>query len=201
LCAVPDGDLFKAISSGAASVVTDRIDRFTETGLRLESGDELEADVIVTATGLEVLFLGDIEVSVDGEVVDLPGRLAYKGMMLEGVPNLALAFGYTNASWTLKADLVSEYVCRLLAYMDDNNFARCTAVVKNPNMKTVPLLDFSAGYVLRSLEQLPQSGEDAPWKLGMSYLQDAISFRRGDLADDAMVFERASAPARQAVAA
>jgi hypothetical protein len=117
------------------------------------------------------------------------------------MPNFIFTIGYTNASWTLKADLVSEYACRLLAYMDENNFARCTPVVKDPKMKAVPLLDFSAGYVLRSLDSLPQSGADAPWKLGMNYLQDVITFRRGKLADDAMVFERASAPARQPVTA
>ena len=120
LCVVPNGDLFKAIRAGTASVVTDHIDTFTEKGLLLESGAELEADIIVTATGLELLFIGGIELSVDGEEVDLPSKLTYKGMMLEGVPNLALAIGYTNASWTLKCDLTCDYVCRLLNHMRDD---------------------------------------------------------------------------------
>ena len=125
LCLVPDGDLFEAISSGSAEVVTDRIASFTETGIELESGDELEADVIVTATGLNLLFLGGLELSVDGEPVDVPGTLAYKGMMLSDVPNFAFTLGYTNASWTLKADLTSEYMCRLIDHMDANGYTQC----------------------------------------------------------------------------
>jgi cation diffusion facilitator CzcD-associated flavoprotein CzcO len=201
MCMVPDGDLFKSIRKGDASIVTDEIETFTEGGIKLKSGEELPADIIITATGLNLQLFGGAEFVIDGKKIELHDTLAYKGMMLSDFPNFAFTVGYTNASWTLKADLVSEYVVRLLGYMDEKDFARVTPVVKDPNMKTVPLLDFSAGYVLRSLDSLPQSGEDAPWKLGMSYLQDAITFRRGDLADDAMVFERATAPARQPVAA
>jgi cation diffusion facilitator CzcD-associated flavoprotein CzcO len=190
LCAVPDGDLFTAISSGAASVVTDRIDRFTETGLRLESGDELEADVIVTATGLEVLFLGDIEVSVDGEVVDLPGRLAYKGMMLEGVPNLALAFGYTNASWTLKADLTCDYVCRLLNLMRTRGLARCTPRNRDGAVPLGSMLGLSSGYVQRSVDRLPKQGSRAPWQVHQSYLRDWRIVKRGALEDESLELTR-----------
>jgi cation diffusion facilitator CzcD-associated flavoprotein CzcO len=201
MCMVPDGDLFRVISSGDASIATDEIETFTEGGIKLKSGEELPADIIITATGLNLQLFGGAEFVVDGKTIDLHDTYAYKGMMLSDMPNFIFTIGYTNASWTLKADLVSEYACRLLAYMDENNFARCTPVVKDPKMKAVPLLDFSAGYVLRSLDSLPQSGADAPWKLGMNYLQDVITFRRGKLADDAMVFERASAPARQPVTA
>ena len=140
MCLVPDGDLFKAISAGSASVVTDRISTFTETGLLLESGQELEADIIVTATGLEVLFLGGIELAVDGEKVDLPNRLTYKGMMIEGVPNLAIALGYTNASWTLKCDLTCDYVMRLLNHQRRTGLRQATAVNDDPGMATAPVL-------------------------------------------------------------
>ena len=132
---MPDGDLFKAISAGTASVVTDHIDTFTETGIRLESGAELEADIIVTATGLELLFLGGIELTVDGEPVDIPERLTYKGMMLEGVPNFAMAVGYTNASWTLKCDLTCHYVTRLLNHLRDSRLRQCTPVNDDPSVE------------------------------------------------------------------
>ena len=127
MCLVPDGDLFESIRSGEAEIVTDRIETFTENGLKLESGAELEADVIVTATGLNVLFLGGMELAVDGEAVEFSKRMAYKGMMLSGIPNFAFTLGYTNASWTLKADLTSEYVCRLLNHMDAHGYRRARA--------------------------------------------------------------------------
>jgi cation diffusion facilitator CzcD-associated flavoprotein CzcO len=196
LCAVPDGDLFKAISNGDAEVVTDRIEAFTERGLRLESGRELEADIIVTATGLNLLFLGGVEVSVDGEAVEIPSRMTYKGMMLNGVPNSALTVGYTNASWTLKADLTSEYVCRLLAHMDEHGYDKCVAEVTDPSVTPEPLLDFTSGYVLRSIDQLPKSGSKEPWKLRQNYVFDLRTIRRAPIDDGALRFSR-PAPQRQ----
>ncbi len=183
LCVVPDGDLFTAIRRGRADVVTDRIATFTETGIRLESGTELEADIVVTATGLNLLPLGGLKFAVDGEEVRLPDTMAYKGMMLSGVPNFAFAIGYTNASWTLKADLTSEYVCRLLAHMDEHG--RRVAVPENddPTVEEEPLLDFSAGYVLRSVDQFPKQGSKAPWKLHMSYPRDLVALRHGPVTD------------------
>ena len=183
LCLVPDGDLFRAIRNQRASVVTGRIATFTEHGLRLESGEELEADIVVTATGLQLLALGGIELTVDGRAIRLPDTMAYKGMMLSGVPNFAFTIGYTNASWTLKADLVSEFVCRLLAYMDSRAStcsSRSTKIRASPSSR---LLDFSAGYVLRAIDQLPGRGSRAPWRLGMSYLSDALTLRHGKIDD------------------
>jgi cation diffusion facilitator CzcD-associated flavoprotein CzcO len=188
LCLVPDGDLFKAISSGRASVVTDRISRFTPAGVQLESGAELEADIVVTATGLNLLPIGGIALSVDGEAVSLPDRFAYKGMMLSGVPNFAFTIGYTNASWTLKADLVADYVCRLLTHMDARGYRSCVPVVDDPRVEPRPLLDFAAGYVQRSIDVFPQGGSRAPWRLGMSYAQDVLTLRHGGLEDGALHF-------------
>ena len=190
LCAVADGDLFAAIRSGAASVVTDYIETFTETGLRLASGDELEADVVVTATGLEVLFLGDIRVSVDGAAVDLPSRLTYKGMMLEGVPNLALAFGYTNASWTLKADLTCDYVCRLLNLMRDRGVEQCTPRNRDGAVPQGSMLGLSSGYVQRSVDRLPKQGSRDPWQVHQSYLRDWRITKRGALVDESLELTR-----------
>ena len=187
MCLVPDGDLFEAISKGEASVVTDRIASFTERGIELESGEELEADVIVTATGLNLLFLGGIELTVDGEAVDVPSKMTYKGMMLSGVPNMAFTVGYTNASWTLKADLTSEYVCRLLDHMDAHGYRRCVPEV-DPSVTEQPLLDFTSGYVQRSLDQFPKQGSKEPWKLRQNYVFDIRTIRRGAIDDGAMRF-------------
>ncbi|MBV9383134.1 MAG: NAD(P)/FAD-dependent oxidoreductase [Streptosporangiaceae bacterium] len=195
LCLVPDGDLFASIRSGRVSVVTGRIGEFTGTGLRLESGTELEADVVVTATGLRLLALGGIQLTVDGSDVRLPETMAYKGMMLSGVPNLAFTIGYTNASWTLKADLVSEYVVRLLRYMDARGYDRCVPANDDPTVTERPLLDFQAGYVLRSIGDFPRSGSRAPWRLGMSYAHDLLKLRYGRIGDGAMRFStRPAAP-------
>jgi cation diffusion facilitator CzcD-associated flavoprotein CzcO len=196
LCLVPDGDLFKAISRGRASIVTDQIQSFTESGITLASGQQLDADIIVTATGLNLLLLGGMSLSVDGEQVDLPGTLAYKGMMLGGIPNFAFTVGYTNASWTLKADLVSEYVCRLLRYMDAHGYRQCVPVNDDPALETRPLLDFAAGYVQRSVHKLPKNGSRAPWKLGMNYAQDLITLRHGRIRDSAMRFSSPAQPAQ-----
>ena len=188
LCLVPDGDLFKAIARGRAEMVTDTIERFTPAGLRLRSGRELEADIIVTATGLNLLALGGIELVVDGEPVSLPDTLAYKGMMLSDVPNFVFTVGYTNASWTLKADLVAEYVCRLLAHMERRGRRVFVPVADDPTIERRPLLDFAAGYVQRSVHLFPKAGSRPPWRLGMSYLHDAVTLRHGTLEDGALRF-------------
>jgi monooxygenase len=195
MCLVPDSDLFEAISKGDASVVTDRIAAFGERGIELESGEELEADVVVTATGLNLLFLGGIELEVDGEEIDVAAKMTYRGMMLSGVPNLVFTVGYTNASWTLKADLTSEYVCRLLNHMDANGYALCAPEV-DPSVSEEPLLDFTSGYVLRSLDQFPKQGSKEPWKLRQNYVFDIRTIRRGPIDDGAMRFSRGVRDAR-----
>jgi monooxygenase len=189
LCVVPDADLFRTLRSGAASIVTDRIDSFTEDGILLESGQELEADVIVTATGLNIKIIGGIDLSVDGEPVSLPDTVVYRGMMLSGVPNFALAIGYTNASWTLKIGLLCEYFCKLLAHMDSHGHDAVWAVA-DPSMPTRPLLDFGAGYVQRALDTLPKQGPEAPWVMSMSYYTDRRLFR-GSVVDDNLRFSGA----------
>ncbi len=195
LCLAPDGDLYTAIRRGRASVVTDRIREFTETGLRLESGAELEADIVVTATGLRLLALGGVRLRVDGRDVELPETMAYKSMMLSGVPNFAFTIGYTNASWTLKADLVSEYVVRLLRHLDRRGYDQCVPADDDPDVTERPLLDFQAGYVLRSIDEFPRAGSRSPWRLGMSYAHDVISLRYGRVDDGTMRFSRRTAAA------
>ena len=196
LCLAPDGDLFASIRSGRASVVTDRIDTFTESGVRLRSGAELDADVIVTATGLNLLLLGGINIKVNGRELDPSRTVAYKGMMLSGVPNMAFTVGYTNASWTLKAELVAGYVCRLLKHMDQHGYSSCAPAAPDPAEPRTPLLDLAAGYVLRSLEQLPKQVGRPPWRLHGNYFRDLVAFRYGDLEDEAMIFTTAR-PARE----
>ena len=188
LCAVPDGDLFNAISAGKASVVTDHIDTFTEKGVRLKSGQELEADIIVTATGLNLQVFGGIDMRVDGELVDMSEKVAFKGMMLDGIPNFAFAIGYTNSSWTLKIGLVCEHLCRILSHMDHHNQSVCCPVLPSPDMPTRPLLDFSAGYVLRALSRLPRQGEGAPWVVPMDYVVDKKLMRKGPVEDSNLKF-------------
>jgi monooxygenase len=195
LCLVPDGDLFETIARGRASIVTDRIESFTERGIALESGTKLEADVVVTATGFNLLLLGGMEVVVDGENVDFSKRVAYKGLMLSGVPNLAMALGYTNASWTLKCDLVAQYVCRLLAHMDREGYAMCTPRPPDPSLPTDPIIDLKSGYVMRSIDQLPKQGQSLPWRLHQNYFRDIRLLKRGPV-DDAMTFTRAPASPR-----
>jgi cation diffusion facilitator CzcD-associated flavoprotein CzcO len=195
LCLIPDGDLFASIRSGRASVVTDRIAEFTESGLRLDSGDTVSADVVVTATGLRLLAFGGMELIVDGRAVELPKTMAYKGMMLSDVPNFAFTIGYTNASWTLKADLVSEYVVRLLRHMDGGGYDVAMPVNDDPAVTERPLLDFDAGYVLRSIDTFPRAGSRAPWQLGMSYAHDVVNLRHGKVNDGTMRFTRRAVPA------
>ena len=201
ICAVPDGDLFAAISSGDASVVTDRIATFTETGLLLESGRELEADVIVTATGLELQAFGGFHLVVDGAPVDLHESLAYKGLMLSDVPNFAYAIGYTNSSWTLKVDLVGDYLCRLIAHMDGHGYDTCVPVNDDAAMPRRPLLDFGAGYVQRAAGNLPQQGTRGPWTVTMSYRDDLKRLRDGEIDDGVARFSRSGARDRQAAVA
>ena len=188
LCLVPDGDLFHAIRSGRVSVVTDRIETFTERGLKLESGADLEADLIVTATGLNLEVLGDLEITVDGDRVDLSRTLSYKGMMYSGVPNLASSFGYTNASWTLKCDLTCEYVCRLLNHMKKRGLRQCTPRNTDPTITEQPWVDFSSGYFHRSLHKFPKQGSRAPWKLHQNYARDLMALRFGKVNDGVMAF-------------
>jgi monooxygenase len=191
LCLVPDGDLFEALSHGRASVVTDHIDTFTERGLKLASGAELEADVIVTATGLNLLAIGGLQINVDGREIALAETMSYKGMMLSGVPNMAFAVGYTNASWTLKCDLTCEYVCRLLNHMDANGYSYCTPHNRDPSVTELPFIDFSSGYVRRSIENFPKQGSKTPWKLHQNYALDIVNLKFGSVDDSAMEFSRA----------
>ncbi len=195
LCLVPDGDLFAAISAGRASVLTDRIDTFTEKGLKLASGSELDADLIVTATGLNLLALGGLQLAVDGQEVELSQTMSYKGMMLSGVPNMAMALGYTNASWTLKCDLTCDYVCRLLNHMDEQGYVQCTPHNRDPSVIEEPFIDFSSSYVLRSIDQFPKQGSKAPWRLRQNYPLDIVSLRFGTIEDGAMQFSRVGSPA------
>jgi cation diffusion facilitator CzcD-associated flavoprotein CzcO len=194
LCLVPDADLFDAIKSGRASVVTDHIDRFTPRGIRLRSGQELEADIIVTATGLNLQFLSDLEATVDGRRVEFPQTFGYKGMMYSGVPNLASSFGYTNASWTLKADLTCEYVCRLLNHMRATGTDICVPTLTDPDMAPEKWIDFTSGYFQRALHKFPKQGSKLPWKLHQNYAKDILLFRFGAIDDGTMVFAKAGTP-------
>ena len=187
VCVVPDGDMFHAIREGSASVETDTIERFTPGGIRLASGKELQADVVVMATGLQLNVLGDATFIVDGQVVRPNDALSYKGMMLSDVPNCAIAFGYTNASWTLKADLTSAYVCRLLRYMDRHG-ADIAVPRREHGLDTQPFVNFTSGYVQRAAHLLPKQGSRKPWQVYQNYLQDLLAIRFGRLADGVMHF-------------
>lgn len=191
LCLVPNGDLFEAIRSGKASVVTDHIDTFTETGIRLQSGEELEADVIVTATGLELVVGGEAEIEVNGKPVNFADTWSYKGMMYTGVPNLATAFGYINASWTLRADLISEFVCRLLNRMGETGTRIVEARLRpgDAGMQPRPWIDgFNPGYMQRAMHLFPKQGDREPWINPQNYRSDRKMFRHGSLDDGALVF-------------
>jgi hypothetical protein len=191
MCFVPDGDLFDAVCEGRVSVVTDRIETFTETGVRLASGAELEAGLIVTATGLNLLPLGGIQLTVDANVVELPQALAYRGMLLSGVPNMAFAFGYTNQSWTLGADLTFEQVCRLLNHMDQRGYTQCTPRKPDPAVASAPFAELMSGYVLRSIDQFPRQGTRDPWHRRQHYPRDRRSMGRAPVDDPALEFVRA----------
>ncbi len=197
LCVVPDGDLFQAIHDGSAEIVTDHIDRFTAAGIKLRSGRELQADVVVTATGLNLQFLGGAKLEIDGEEPDQSKLMVYRGMMLGDVPNLTFTIGYTNASWTLKADLIAEFACRLLNHMDARGYDVCVPRLDDPSVTEEPIMDFSSGYVLRAIDRLPKQGSKEPWKLRQNYAIDLRTLRYGSLEDGAMTFSRrVRAPAR-----
>jgi monooxygenase len=188
LCLVPDGDLFTSIKQKRASVVTAEIDRFTEGGIRLKDGSELPADVVVTATGLVMQLLGGMETVVDGRAIDFAKTMNYKGMMYSDVPNLASAFGYTNASWTLKCDLTCEYICRLLNYMERHGYKQCMPHNVDPSIEQLPVLDFSSGYVQRALATLPKQGSKRPWRLFQNYAIDLVTLRLGKVDDGVMKY-------------
>lgn len=199
LCLVPDADLFNAIKDGSASVVTDHIEAFTPTGIQLKSGQALEADVIVTATGLRMQLMSGLEVTVDGARVDLSKTMSYKGMMYSGVPNLASSFGYTNASWTLKCDLTCEYVCRLLNHMKRRGLDACTPGQPDAAIKEEPWLSFSSGYVQRGMAEFPKQGASKPWKLNQNYALDLVALKLGSVNDGIMQFSKARPVATRAI--
>jgi pimeloyl-ACP methyl ester carboxylesterase len=185
VCAIPNGDLYRAISAGTADIVTDEISRITPHGIDLVSGGSIPADVIVTATGLNLLVIGGMTLTVDGEQVDVGKTLTYKGMMLDGVPNFALTVGYTNASWTLKADLVAGYICRLLKHLDRRNlqWAAPKAPADVATAELGSLIDLKAGYILRGADKLPRQGAGSPWRLHQNYLRDFALLRAGRVTD------------------
>ncbi|MCU0500046.1 MAG: NAD(P)/FAD-dependent oxidoreductase [Anaerolineae bacterium] len=191
LCLVPDGDLFNVIKAGKASIVTDEIETFTERGICLKSGEELPADIIVTATGLVMRLMKGVTMIVDGRTIELNQLMSYKGMMLSDVPNLAFAIGYTNASWTLKCELTSQYVCRLLNYMDQQGYAYAVPRQHDPEVLPEPVINFNSGYVLRAMDSLPKQGSKPPWKLYQNYILDLMTLKHGQLADGTIEFGRA----------
>jgi monooxygenase len=195
LCLVPDSDLFEAIKAGRAEVVTDQIETFTATGVQLKSGQAIKADIVVTATGLVLQVMNGLSITVDGRAVDPGQTLSYKGMMYEGVPNLASSFGYTNASWTLKCDLTCEYVCRLLNHMQKTGLRQVTPHNHDPDIERQPWLDFSSGYVQRAMDKFPKQGSKAPWKLHQNYAMDLMSLRYARLEDGTLEFSN-PAPAK-----
>jgi len=197
LCAVPNGDLFKVLRKGKADVVTDHIDTFTEKGIRLKSGKELEADIIITATGLDLQLLGGASLTVDGEEVVPKDTLVYRGLMLRDVPNMALVFGYTNSSWTLKADLVSEYVCRLLNYMARNGIERVTPRDQEGCDTDDNFVGLQSGYVQRAADRLPRQGSKVPWQVLNNYFKDLPALRFGRIEDDTLEFSPAPASRRR----
>jgi monooxygenase len=195
LCLAPNGDLFKSIKQGATTIVTDEIDTFTETGIKLRSGEELHADLVVTATGLNLQVMGGVEIEVDGEAVTPARTLSYKAAMSSDVPNLAAIFGYTNASWTLKADLISRYVCRLLNHMERHGYRQCTPRNKDLSIERLPPVDFTSGYFQRSIDKLPRQGSRKPWRIYQNYVLDLWMYRFGAIDDGVLEFSgRASAP-------
>jgi cation diffusion facilitator CzcD-associated flavoprotein CzcO len=189
---VPDGDLFAAIRSGRVEVITDTIADVVESGIRLSSGTILPADIIVSATGLVVKLMGGAEILVDGVTAKFSEKLVYKGAMFSGIPNFALAFGYTNNSWTLRCDITARFVCRLLKYMDRKGWSVCVPNLPDESVKPEPLLDFSSGYVRRADGVLPRQGQRAPWRVPQNYVKDLAAFTFGSVSDGTMNFFRAS---------
>ena len=194
VCLAPNGDLFRAIRKGKADVVTDTIERFTENGILLGSGEKLDADIIITATGLNVRLFGGAGIQRNGQTVVLPDLMAFKGMMLTGLPNMAFTIGYTNQSWTLKADLVSEFACRVITYMDANGYDTVEPQHPGDSVEERQLMEFTPGYVLRALDQMPKGGARSPWRLKQNYLFDVRLIRNGKVADEALLFTKHHAP-------
>ena len=194
LCVAPSGDYFRAISKGSASVVTGEIESFTPTGVRMKSGQEIEADIVVTATGLKIKLMSGLEPSIDGKKVDVSQRVVFKGMMVDGVPNFCFSIGYTNSSWTLKVGLLCEHLCRLLKYMDKKDYAVVTPIAPpESEMKREPIISFGAGYIQRSLDEMPRQGDRSPWQMSFNYLADKKIFRREKVAHKELRFEKAPA--------
>jgi cation diffusion facilitator CzcD-associated flavoprotein CzcO len=191
LCLVPDSDLFLALKSDKVSVVTDHIETFTANGIKLKSGKTLDADIIVTATGLSLQMIGGADIFTDGKKIEPGNSLNYKGVMLSNVPNLAITFGYTNASWTLKADLTSEYFCRLINHMDKHGYIRVMPRLDEMPADTMPFLDFSSGYIQRSIDQLPRQHPNKPWRLKQNYMSDLVNLRFGKVDDGVLEFQTA----------
>ncbi|MBH9397441.1 NAD(P)/FAD-dependent oxidoreductase [Pseudomonas aeruginosa] len=194
VCAVPDGDLFKVLRKGKASVVTEHIDRFVDRGIRLKTGEVLEADIIVTATGLDLVMFGGAEIAVDGKPFQVNQSMGYRGIMLRDLPNLAAVLGYTNASWTLKADLSSEYFCRLINHMDAIGMRQVTARDTSGDVREEPFLNLNSGYIQRAADRMPKQGDRMPWKLYQNYVLDLALLRYGTVEDGYLVF---SSPASQ----
>ena len=194
VCLAPNGDFFKTIKAGKADVVTDTIETFTETGIKLTSGEVLQADIIITATGLNMQLFGGATATRNGEPIELTKSMTYKGLMLSGVPNMAITFGYTNASWTLKADLVSEFICRVLNYMDANGFDRVEPQHPGDAIDEEPFMDFTPGYFRRAMDTLPKSGSEAPWKLKQNYFFDLRLIRHGKVDEESLHFTKHRAP-------
>jgi cation diffusion facilitator CzcD-associated flavoprotein CzcO len=194
MCVVPDADLFRAIHKGQVSIATDQVDTFTEHGIELRSGERLEADIVITATGLNLVPLAGLSYSVDGQPVRLSDTITYKGMMLTGMPNFVYAVGYINASWTLKVDLICEHFCRLLALMDEHDYVYCVPEDPPADAPTRPLLDFGAGYVLRKMHEFPKQGSTPPWELNMDYLRDRKVLLEGPVGDHMRFFARPAEP-------
>ncbi|MVF12787.1 NAD(P)/FAD-dependent oxidoreductase [Ketobacter sp. MCCC 1A13808] len=188
LCAVPNGDLFRAIRKGNASVETDHIETFTEKGILLKSGKQLEADIIITATGLDLQMLGGTQLEVDGKPFVISNSMNYKGVMFQDLPNFAMIFGYTNASWTLKSDITSEFLCRLIKEMDKRKLRQCTPRLADSSVEALPFIEMRSGYLQRAMSKLPKQGSVAPWKLHQNYAMDLAMLRFGQLDDGTMTF-------------
>ncbi len=189
LCVVPNGDLFEAIRTKKVAVVTDHIDKFTEKGIMLKSGEFLDADIIVTATGLNGQLFNNIVFKIDGEQVDFTKKVCYKSVMFDGIPNMTYAFGYTNASWTLKCDMTNQYTCRLIKYMEQNGYKQCMPIQNDPNLVLKPFLDFNPGYVMRVIESLPKMGDKKPWKIEQNYFYDKKMFKKSALNDGILTYK------------
>lgn len=194
LCLVPDSDLFKMMRAGKVSIVTDTLTEFTETGVCLASGERIDADIIVTATGLAIKLVGGLQLIVDSETIVANKLLSYKGLMFSHIPNFAQASGYTNASWTLKCELIAQYVCRLLNYMDKHDYVQCVPLPQDEPMETKPLIGLTSGYIQRAVDTMPRQGNKNPWRVYQNYLLDVLLLRYGKVNDAAMVFSKQQQP-------